>query len=134
MANIALCPHCGFDFDADAPIEKDGFVFDLAQASITFNGNQVPGSRQHRALLFALAKANGAAMSIDGVLNRISDSDDQKLVSVIVCKIRSAFKSAGIPCPIQTARGTLRWQMPTQAENTLDHITQLNSFNHGESV
>jgi DNA-binding response OmpR family regulator len=109
-----MCPCCGFNFEADEPIERDGFVIDPSRA-VVWDGAEITMSPGERGILYALAKADGHKVTSDALLNRISYRENSNIVAVLVCRIRKRLSRAGVPDPILSGSPSApgyRWSTP----------------------
>lgn len=103
-----FCPHCGYNFEADEPVEIDGWI--LTSADVTFAGTKLRLARQECAFLHTLASADGEWVKSDALLNRISDSDSTNLVAVVAAHVR---RKLGSLAPIEGSRQRgYRWAAP----------------------
>jgi DNA-binding response OmpR family regulator len=112
VTTYKICPHCGYDLDANADIERDGFMLSYTNEP-RYNGETMQLTRQQNQLLYTVAKADRPiAAAVIG--ERISDAEDSyNLVQVNMTRIRARLKADDIPCPIANVRGLgLVWQMP----------------------
>lgn len=100
----AMCPHCGWNFANDEPIELGDWR--LTPASAEFKRKPIALTGQEAAMLHTLAKANGEPVSREALLNRISGSEDVGLVSVVAARLRA--KLPAIPFEKKHGFG-LRW-------------------------
>lgn len=102
-----LCPSCGYDLTPDRPIVRGRWQ--VLPDEARYCGIKVDLTRQQARLFHSIAKAGGAAVSTDALMQRISDSEgvSRRLVQVLVCKVRSIM---GPLCPIETVHGDgYRW-------------------------
>jgi DNA-binding response OmpR family regulator len=112
MTTYKICPHCGYDLDANADIERDGFMLSYTNEA-RYNGEVMQLTRQQNQLLYTVAKADRPiAAAVIG--DRISDAvDSYRLVQVVLTQLRAIFRADGIPMPIVNVRGHgLAWRLP----------------------
>lgn len=95
----AMCPHCGYDFAADAPIEVGPWR--VTPKTVTYRGVDVSVSRCEAGVLFALAKAGGDFVGVDALLNRVTDKENPNIIAVMVSRLRRKLPAAAI----ETVRG-----------------------------
>jgi len=95
-----MCPHCGYNFEADRPIASGNWVL-FPHYSI-LDHEPLRLTRSESGLLYTLAKARGDWVTTDAILNRISDSERPNIVSTLVADIR---KKLGARAPIASERG-----------------------------
>ena len=104
----ALCPHCGHDLEADAPIER-GDIRSDPRGSVTWKGQELDLSQAHRILIHTLLKAEGRVVPVYVLAERMgSESENPSaLISVQRHHIR---RRIGFRLPIETVLGVgLRW-------------------------
>lgn len=108
----AICPHCGFDLEKSVTVERDGFKL-LPEGVVYFEGERLALSTVEASLLYTLAKAN-RPLSALVIGQRISEGEcSENITGVYTVRIRTKFKSEGIPCPIKTIYGAgYLWEMP----------------------
>lgn len=108
MTALSMCPHCGWNFEQDKPIEHGAWR--LTPLSAELDGKPIRLSRSQAGILYAVAKAAGKPVSRDALLNRVSSSDDPNIVSVHVSRLRAALREA---FPLIVVRGEgLAWGAP----------------------
>lgn len=98
--SVTMCPHCGFNFEADKPIVIGDWT--LWPQFTSWAAGDVHLTASESGILYALAKASGEWVTAEAVLNRISDSENTNLVAVWVSRIR---KKLGSAAPLESARG-----------------------------
>jgi len=106
-----MCPHCGFNFAKDAPITIDGYFVTLRVCRLP-DGTDADLSPTEAAVLYAIAKGGGDWVTAEGIHNRVTDCHSEKLVAVMVLRVR---KKMGTLCPIfsrQGRKGGYRWVTP----------------------
>lgn len=96
---MQLCPHCGYNFTQDIPLERGDWL--LYADGAYFKGQLQEITPSEARVLYAIAKANGHPLPAEAILNRVSDSHDTNIVSVYICRLRK--KLAEIP--FKTVRG-----------------------------
>lgn len=108
-----MCPHCGFNFEADKPIVVGKWT--LWPRYTTWGNGDIGLTPAESGVLYALAKAEGDWVAADAILNRISDSEDRNIIAVYVNRIR---KKLGDLAPIDSDRGRCgrgyRWRRTVQ--------------------
>lgn len=100
----AMCPNCGKSLKPDAPVKRDGW-FIAPYGPVIYDGRSVPLSPARTALIYTIAAAN-QPVTLDALLNRISDSDDYNLIAVQMTHIRRELRSNNIPIPFASLWGT----------------------------
>ena len=106
-----MCPHCGYNFEADKPLEIDGYVVTQRYCLLP-DGSNAGLTLGEAAVLYTIAKGNGERVSGEAVRNRVSDSEDSNTVAVLVYRARRKF---GPLWPIESLRGRVggyRWRAP----------------------
>jgi DNA-binding response OmpR family regulator len=81
-----MCPKCGYNFKPDGLITRGDWELSLDE--VRYKGEKIDLTPSHRGILYALAKANGIGLSIDALLNRVSDSDNPNVIYVHMTRIR----------------------------------------------
>lgn len=84
-----FCPHCGFNLETDAPIERDGWTVSLGE--VRHNGRVVKLTVCERGFLYTLARAAGRPVKPTTIAARISltpNYDDPNLAYVMAKRIR----------------------------------------------
>ena len=105
-----LCPHCGYNLEADAIIERDGFTID-PRGHVRYDGILIPGfTPQMVSVMHSLAKGNGRKLTAEVIADRCdSESADAKNhISVQIFKIRRVLQAVDVPCPVQSKLGPTR--------------------------
>lgn len=92
-----MCPHCGYNFEADRHIEMGPWT--LWPRYVLWNNGDVGLTPAESGILYTLAKADGDWVSADAILNRISDSENRNVIAVLVNRIR---KKLGDLTPIES--------------------------------
>ena len=107
----ALCPHCGYDLQRDAPIALGDACFSWGEG-LAWRGAAVALSPQQRVVVQALLKARGGRVTRDAPIARLgSEAEAQDmLLRTHICAIRAALRGVGGPDPIRVERGVgYRW-------------------------
>ncbi len=103
----ALCPHCGYDLERDAPLERDGWS--LTYNTAAYAGENVAITPSQANILYSLARANGRCLPAEILGARCSDGTNVANIAAIqIVRIRKAL---GDRAPIETKRGMgYRWR------------------------
>lgn len=105
-----LCPHCGYNLEADTIIERDGFTID-PRGHVRYEGLLIPGfTPQMVSVMHSLAKATGRKLTARILADRCGSdtADTSNVISVQVFRIRRALQAVDIPCPVQSRLGPTR--------------------------
>ncbi len=95
-----MCPHCGYNFAADAPIRLGKWML---TPQLALRGGKDTGlTRTEANVLYAIAKGGGQWVTAEAVHNRVSDADCSKITAVMVYRLR---KKLGAACPIESGHG-----------------------------
>lgn len=109
MTHHVLCPYCGHNFEADAPVEQDGWHLDPQSGRATFGSTVAVTRFSWVRILHTLASASPGIVKPDALLNRVSGGEDVNLVRVMLCQMRRQWP-AGVPWPVENVRGHgYRW-------------------------
>lgn len=104
--------------DDEQPIEIGPMVIDASAMRVEIEGRQVPMSRLQLRILETLALRAGLVVSKSNILNRIYTGRVQpepKIIDVVICRIRSKLREAGVQDCIQTVWGVgYRLSLPTE--------------------
>ena len=100
-----FCPHCGYNFEADAPVVSGRWR--VTPYSVELDGRAIHLPLAEAGTLYAIASARGEVVRKEAIANRISDSEDPgNIVDVYLTRLRK--KLPGVP--IQTVWGLgCRW-------------------------
>lgn len=96
-----MCPHCGYNFAADAPLVIGGWRVTPEHAE--YDGKSLWLTRSEAAVLYSIARAKGEWISADAILNRMSSSENTNNIAVLLHRVRK--KAAFVPLPIISRRG-----------------------------
>lgn len=96
----SMCPHCGYDFAADAPILRGRWK--LTPTAAYLDGSDCYLTRSQAGVLYSIAKADGEWVSTEALLNRNSYSESPNIVAVFVSQIR---RKLGDAMPVESRRG-----------------------------
>ena len=106
----SLCPHCGYNLEADVIIERDGFTID-PRGHVRYDGSLIPGfTAQMVSVLHTLAKAGGRKLTSSVIADRCSSEniDRSNVIAVQICRLRRVLKARDIPCPVQSRSRPVR--------------------------
>jgi len=128
----APCPACGHTAKPDHFAYRDGWAIDPT-GFVAFKGPFLRTTPARAKLLHALASATGF-MTTDALLNRISRSDDAKVVHVQICNLRKWLAANGLPDPIHADRGYAapgyRWRNPVSVNAHATPSNQRSQHDH----
>jgi DNA-binding response OmpR family regulator len=113
------CPHCGHDLERVENFRL-GDLEIVRGAEIRWKGRRVPLSLSRLLIVTAIARADGALVSIPALAEAIGyDGDDPaKILDVHICRIRQAFREIDpdFDCVERergcTGSGLTRWRNP----------------------
>ena len=106
----SMCPHCGYNFDADTPLECGDWL--LTPTSARLRGEDMGLTAGEAGVLYAIARANGEGVSTEAILNRTSDSENSNVVSVKLCRARKKIGEQRWPVVSgRGRRGGYRWKV-----------------------
>lgn len=100
------CPACG-----QIVPEDSGLVIDHDRAEIRFRGMVIQATSKEFAILAALVKARGRAVTKENLLKALywdrwgKDEPEMKIIDVFVCKLRKKIKPAGLGIKTHWGRG-----------------------------
>ena len=95
-----MCPHCGYNFAADAPIRLGKWML---TPQLALRGGKDTGlTRTEANVLYAIAKGGGQWVTADAILNRVTDSECRNVVTVMVHRAR---RKLGKLWPVESGRG-----------------------------
>lgn len=106
----ALCPHCGYNLEADTIIERDGFTID-PRGHVRYGGVLIPRLRpQVVSAMHSIAKANGRKVTADIIADRCGSEtvNTSNVVRGLVWRLRGALNAVDVPCPVQSKLGPTR--------------------------
>jgi DNA-binding response OmpR family regulator len=92
----SMCPSCGYNLRAEAPFKAGDFAFD-PRGDATWKGRTLGFTTQEHLFMGALVMANGRIVPKGAMANRISEDAQDKIVDVIICKVRAKLVAAGAP-------------------------------------
>jgi DNA-binding response OmpR family regulator len=102
-----ICPHCGYNLEADKPIERGPWSLSLEAAY--YKGARVPLTATQAAILYALARAN-RYLTAEALMNRVTDTESDDPGNLIGAHIAHIRKRLGSLSPIETGwRRGYRW-------------------------
>lgn len=88
---MQLCPHCGFNLIAAAPLEFGNIAID-AQFGIRYEGKRITLQRSLYDIVETLVRARGCGVSVSALANRLAgDVEDATIVKYIE-RTRSSFR------------------------------------------
>ena len=96
---MKMCPHCGFNFEADKRISREGWVLDPVRSVAVYRERVVTRRMSWVLILHTLAKADGALVSLDALLNRVSDSENPNAASSTLSQLRHHLRRQGVEPP-----------------------------------
>lgn len=102
----ALCPNCGLSIEPDAPVERDGWRI-TAFGQVWYDNQRVDVPTSTGLILYAIAASPGPIARI-AILNRISDSESDNLLSVQLSHARRRLRALNVPVPFATLAGTAK--------------------------
>lgn len=110
----AICPWCGYNLTADAPVKRGDWVIHNRWA--IYKGEFVTGFTPGQLnILHAVASSHGY-VAVDALGNRLKDDASESLVRVHKHRIAQIMRNRGIPCPISgTSNQGYRWADWSQA-------------------
>ena len=104
MADIEMCPHCGFNFVVDEVIVDGSWMLEPTRA--LYRGHKVPISFQEAGALYTIAKGNGCVVNYEAILNRITSSEAMNHAYVVMSRLKK--KLPAIPFEVERGHG-VRW-------------------------
>jgi DNA-binding response OmpR family regulator len=108
MSN-ALCPKCGHNFEADAPISRDGWHLDPAAGRVVYHGAIVCERATFARILHTLAAAAPAIVAGEALLNRVSGSENSNVLASTISQMKRAWPET-VPWPVESVHGRgYRW-------------------------
>jgi hypothetical protein len=108
-----MCPHCGWNFTAETPTTRDGFVIDPT-GQISFGGPVYAFRRTWASILYGLATSTGW-VTAEALLNRISDGENNNILASQISQMRKWLAAHDMPDPIHGRpghEGGYRWRTP----------------------
>lgn len=107
MANF--CPCCGYNIEADRPIDRDGWHIEPS-GSVWFRGKFLRMRPAWATILHSIAKKADGCVSRIALLNRVTERENDNLLSAHVSHIKRFLAERGIALPIESVRGNgYRW-------------------------
>jgi DNA-binding response OmpR family regulator len=105
------CPHCGGKLIED-PLIVGELVFENSKdiVEVSYKGIKLPFTKQQCGVLAAIVVAGGRIVTKEFIYESIfwnynGDGPDQKLIDVILCRIRLLLKRFNVPIEIETVWG-----------------------------
>lgn len=109
MSNHVLCPHCGHNFEADAPVQSTDWRIDPRAGRASWRGVPVAFRATHVRLLHTIASAAPDIISVDALLNRVSGSERRNTAQAMLSQMKRVWP-AKVPWPIENVYGHgYRW-------------------------
>lgn len=99
-----ICPCCGYNLEADAPIDIDRWHID-PRGFAWHDGRVVVRRPSWVNILHTLATNGDRAVSHEVLQNRYSGSEKDNTLTVAISQLRRDLKVLGVPDPIGTVRG-----------------------------
>lgn len=89
--DLHLCPHCGFNLAAAAPLSFGNIAFDT-RCGVRLNGQPVALPRSQYDIVEALVRARGGGVTVSVLANRLaSDVEDATIVKYVE-RVRTSFR------------------------------------------
>jgi DNA-binding response OmpR family regulator len=106
-----FCPSCGFNFERDETIERDGFTLD-PRGAVSFLGKAIAFTKAEAGFLHTIAASNGRLVTREVIGARIGQGEDPKdVATVMLHRVRKRLRAVSAPCPIVHVQGRgLRWE------------------------
>ena len=105
-----ICPICGYNLEADAIVERDGWRID-PRGEVLFEGRTVTTRRSWTAILLTLAREGGRRVTAEVLLSRTSSSERNNTMSSAIRQMRRAVEAQGLPWPVVSyRRGGYAWR------------------------
>lgn len=98
------CPNCGFNIAADKPLIAGDWTIHPRGAAV-WRGIEVTRRFSWVTILHTLAAAEGRVIRGEPLLARISNSENNNVLSVQLTRLRSEMKRLKVPNPIAVQRG-----------------------------
>lgn len=101
-----ICSNCGLSIEPDAPIERDGWHI-TPFGLVMYHGDRLQLRPACASLLYAIAASAGPISRI-ALLNRISDTESDNLLSVQLTHLRRSLRAHNMPIPFAVLWGAAR--------------------------
>lgn len=109
MTHHILCPYCGHNFEADAPVRQDGWLLDHYAGRASWRGVNVTDRVTWVRILHTVALAQPNIVTVDALLNRVSTSERPNTIHSMVSQMRRQWP-AKVPWPLEGVHGHgCRW-------------------------
>lgn len=107
MSEAKVCPHCGYDLVADAPIILNDFSMLSPLSPLCFRGQPIKLTPSERCVAWTIFKSYPRAVTIDVILDRLDSDAEGNVVDVYLSRIRAKLRAINAPIPFEAAGGTL---------------------------
>lgn len=97
-----ICSRCGYNMIADTPVKRDGWDIN-PNGAVSYRGQRLPMPQTWAQVLLSVARAGFIGRS--ALLDRISFTENDNVLSAQVCKLRRSLREQGVPDPIETIHG-----------------------------
>lgn len=100
-----VCPHCGYDLVADAPVLINDFSMNGPGFPLAFRGKPLKLTYNEATVCWSLMKVCPAPMKTSVLAERIGSDegkDPDGIIKVMICRIRKILRTHGLPVPIVT--------------------------------
>lgn len=104
-ASHKFCPHCGFDLVVDTPILLNDYSMIGAGRPLMYKGRKVTLTPAEALICWSLMKAYPEPVTRMTLAERIGSQDGKdpdRLIMVLVWRIRNKLKVDRLPIPIET--------------------------------
>lgn len=109
MTRHTFCTRCGHNFEADAPVERDGWSIDPGAGRASYHGAIICERTTHTALLHTLAAAAPVIVTGEALLNRVSGSENSNVLASMLSQMKRAWPET-VPWPVESVHGRgYRW-------------------------
>jgi DNA-binding response OmpR family regulator len=106
-----VCPRCGYDMELTRELVRGRFRYS-PEGGLQIDGERLKLEHHCELLIGALMTQPGRGMTYDAIEQRLKArwQSPSNSVSVLLTKIRLAFRQVGVECPIARVWGRgLRW-------------------------
>lgn len=99
-----FCPACGYNLEADQPVERDGWRI-IPNVAVWYGDKLVTRRITWSNILHTLAAAPDCRVMPEALLARISDSEVKNILASQVSQMRKHFREIAVPDPIASRVG-----------------------------
>jgi len=104
-----LCPYCGHNFTADAPVEESRWRLDPRAGKVYYQRDVIVQRASWARILHTIAAAAPNIITADALLNRVSSSEKRNTIASQLSQMKRRWPRH-VPWPVESVHGHgYRW-------------------------